>query len=190
MNLFFRRDKKSKDDFFFQGFTLIEVLVVLAILSFLTATLVVYSRSSEQRLALFREQSKLVSMILRTKSLSIQTYKVGEKVCGYGVHFDSINNRYLIFKDLKINDDCALANSDKVLSNDGEIVEIIDLKNAGVILSDKTNVADVFFQPPDPKIFLTPAPSAGSEVSIFLTAPSGDIIVETTIGVAGQVSAL
>lgn len=173
-----------------KGFTLIEILVVLAILSFLTAMLVVYSRASEQRLALFREQSKLVSTILRSKSLSIQTYRVGEKVCGYGVHFDSVNNRYLIFKDLKINDDCSLDNSDKILSNDNEIVEIIDLKGAGVILSDKTNITDVFFQPPDPKVFLTPAPMARSEASIFLTVPDEDIIIEATINSAGQVSAL
>ncbi len=82
------------------GFTLVEVLVVIAVLGILTSISIGFSRTNAKQLAVFTERAAFVSAILRTKSLAIQTYVFppGAAVpCGFGIHVT--NTGYTIFKD-------------------------------------------------------------------------------------------
>ena len=136
------RDNKSLLE---SGFSLLEILVVLGVMTMLSTVVFSYGRSGENQIILFQEQAKMVSAILRSKNLAIQTYLDEESICGYGVHIDLSKNRLIIFKDKfeSCND------SDNRYSGDNEDFEIIDLhERLSALESDFT---DVLFIPPDPQ---------------------------------------
>ncbi|MDP2695674.1 MAG: type II secretion system protein [bacterium] len=163
---------KQKDQ---SGFSLIELLVVVSILGVLTSLLILYSRDSERQLTLIREQSKLVSTILRAKSLAVQTF-IGEgPTCGYGVHFSENDASYTLFKDAKINNECSA--NDKVLTDANEWEETVDLSSLGVQISSG-QTSDIFFIPPDPQVAIN---GAVSSVPV-------DVIVDLSIIINGQLS--
>ncbi|MDP1538756.1 MAG: hypothetical protein Q8M00_01875, partial [bacterium] len=66
-----------------RAFTTIEILVIIGILSLLSATLILYSRTAEHQIVLFKEQAKVISILSRAKSLSIVTYGKADVPCGY-----------------------------------------------------------------------------------------------------------
>lgn len=180
-----------------RGFTLIEILVVIVIIGFLSALLVVYNRGSQKQIALFREQAKLVSNLQRAKSLAIQTFKAGDPVCGYGVHFNPISNEYIIFRDLKdINGTCISSNKEyDAPSGTTECVqecfERFSLVDTGIFLSSDTSetmISDVFFTPPDPLVKLTWFVSEQPEATITLKASDSDLSSVVIINKAGQIS--
>lgn len=161
------------------GFTLIEMLVVISITALLSSVLIVYSRIGERQILLFREQSKVINIILKSKSLALQTYVTGEKVCGYGVHFE-VPRTAILFRDLA--DDCSA--SDDVYSGSTEDFEKLNLDN--LIVFSELNFTDILFIPPDPQVILTPSQASGS---IFIKANDSDAVVKVKINSAGQVSA-
>jgi len=171
-----------------KGFTLIEVLVVLTILSFLTSILILYSRGGEGQILLFREQSKLVSDVLRAKSLAIQTFQTQEKVCGYGVHFEMAPyNTYVIFKEFKgidPNNPCG-ANNRRYDAGE-EFEPATNLGDYGMKI-DQATIGDVFFQPPDPRIYFDGLQASG-EARITLMSIDGVALATVVIGSGGQVS--
>lgn len=141
-----------------KGFTIIELLVVLGIMAMLSSVAILYSRTGEQQIFLFKEQAKVVSAILRAKSLAIQTFaqtfaetKVG--VCGYGVHFiGAPDNQFILFKDLvaTIGSDCSTA--DHKYSGETENFEVNKLDNNLKFV--QLGLADIVFVPPDPLVYL------------------------------------
>jgi len=82
-----------------RGFTLVEILIVVAISGLLSAIALVYSGVARNQVALSVETAKVAQTILKAKSLAIATYKgSGTAVdCGYGVVFSPSTNRYSIF---------------------------------------------------------------------------------------------
>ena len=77
------------------GFTFIETLITMGILLMLTSILLLYNRSGERQIVLFKEKAGVVGLILKAKSLSLNTLIIDEPICGYGVHFE--NNSYILF---------------------------------------------------------------------------------------------
>src|ERR1700691_1886515 len=70
------------------GFTVIELLVVLAISALMSTLAITYSSVSRNYVALSVQESKLAQVILQAKELSIATYANGNgaaAACGYGV---------------------------------------------------------------------------------------------------------
>ena len=160
---------------------MVEILVVIVILGFLTTFLVAFNRGSRVQLKLFREQAKFVGNTLRAKSLAIQTFKAGEDVCGWGVHVEA--DKYVIFREFKdINGSCASNNNlyDEALGEGSETI----LLESGVSLSASSNFTDVFFIPPNPDIKLNP----GDLINTVVTLTSEGSQVGITITNTGQVS--
>ena len=174
-----------------KGFTLIELVVVIAILSLLTSMLLLYSRDSEKQLTLLREKAKLVSIILRAKSLAVQTLKKSEPVCGYGVHFPLPFETaiYRIFKDPKgAGGDCSSTSSNQVWNGVWEDVEVVDLTSTNVTLATSPSMTDVFFTPPDPKTLLSPGNLNSSTITLSITIGGAPSTASITINNGGQVS--
>ncbi len=74
-----------------KGFTLIEVIVVVAITAILASVLIVYSRRSEQQILLNVEKAKIAQTILRLKSLALSGYTkppTNPPTCSYGFTVD------------------------------------------------------------------------------------------------------
>jgi prepilin-type N-terminal cleavage/methylation domain-containing protein len=80
-----------------KGFTLIEILIVVAISAMLSAIALGYTGVARNQIALSVETSKVAGFILRAKQLAIATYNQGSNVCAYGVSFDIADNTYSIF---------------------------------------------------------------------------------------------
>ncbi len=76
-----------------KGFTLIEILIVLAITAVLSSLAIVYTHVGQNQISLSIEESKIAQLILEAKELSIATYGSNSATCAYGVafHYDAVS---------------------------------------------------------------------------------------------------
>lgn len=160
------------------AFTTIEMLVIIGILSLLSATLILYSRTAENQIVLFKEQARVISILSRAKSLSIATYGKLNVPCGYGVHFEAPST-FLIFQDLAA--DCK--NSDQKYSGAAEINKSFQLDPK--VIFDSLSLSDILFIPPDPKIVITPPQD---EATIVIKTIDGSKSITIKVTSAGQIS--
>lgn len=144
-----------------------------------------YSRTGERNLALFKDQAKLISVIMRAKALAIQTYTEQNAPCGYGVHIERVSNQrtYVLFRDL--NADCSASDRryTPVSGEDFETYQLdTSLRFSGTGPED---LNDILFLPPDPTVVLTPPVDTGAIVIQSTDGSTANIRVNS----AGQVSA-
>ncbi|MEK7144089.1 MAG: type II secretion system protein [Patescibacteria group bacterium] len=137
-----------------KGFTIIELLVIIATLMTMTGFLVIYNRAGERQIIIFQEQAKVINAISRARSLSVATFGKASAPCGYGVHFDAPRT-VTIFKDLAA--DCGSADKKYTPSNPEEKIEQFHLDSK---VSLDLGLTDVLFIPPDPIVIITPNPEA------------------------------
>jgi prepilin-type N-terminal cleavage/methylation domain-containing protein len=71
-----------------KGFTLIEILIVLAITAVLSSLAIVYTHVGQNQISLSIEESKVAQLILEAKELSVATYSSNSPTCAYGVAFN------------------------------------------------------------------------------------------------------
>lgn len=162
-----------------RGFTIIEILVILGVLSLISTILIINTHGGEQQVILFKEQTRIISIFSRAKSLSIATFgETGTSIpCGYGVHLETPRT-FLIFKDLAA--DCK--DSDQKYSGAAEIYESFQLDSA--IKFDSLNF-DVVFIPPDPSVVITPYQDPAI---IILKIIGSETTAKIKINSAGQIS--
>ncbi len=161
-----------------KGFTVIEMLVVIAILGIISATLITSMRVGERQIMLFREQARVISALSRAKSLSIATFgESGNVPCGFGVHFEPTS--FLIFKDLA--SDCGSA--DRVYSGPSEIFESFTLDSK--VTFNALTLSDIVFIPPNPFIRITPNQD---QATITIQTIDGSASKNVKINSAGQIS--
>jgi prepilin-type N-terminal cleavage/methylation domain-containing protein len=138
------------------GFTLIEMLVVIGIISILSGIFIVYSRTGEQQIVLFKEQAKVMAAVSRAKILGISAFRESSteagSSCGYGVHIE-LPNTVIIFKDIAQN--CELSDQRYTPANPSEKFESFQL-DPRVKLDVMTSLTDIVFIPPDPSVVITP----------------------------------
>lgn len=147
-----------------KGFTLVETLVVLAIMVIITGVVIFNIGTERQNSALLRSAQKLSLDLRRAQSfaLSSKTYKTAGVPCGWGVHFNGAGSTsYIIFADLASAQDCS--NRDFKIASDGsENFEIMNLEAGITINSLSNNLSDVVFTPPDPTVKFTPDQTSAS----------------------------
>ncbi len=168
-----------------------EIMVTLGILAILTSLLILYSRTGEKRVILFKEQAKVVSSIMRTKSLAIQTFSekpdfpAGYHLCGYGLHFYN-DGRFIIFRD--ISENCETTGERYTeRAPDDPLYELVSENKLAVDLQFEfpAGLTEIFFLPPEPETEITP--SGPAQININLvgadTPPVG-----ITVTNAGQIT--
>lgn len=160
------------------GFTLVEVLVTISITVMLASVLILYSRTGERQILLFREQAKVINMISKAKSLALQTYIDGTAGCGYGIHF-SLPDTLILFKDQAA--DCAA--SDNIYS--GPIEDFSHLILGTGIVFSSSDITDILFIPPDPTVKLNPDQVSGI---ITLQTADGGTSARVKLNNSGQIS--
>lgn len=170
------------------GFTLFEMLMSMSIISLIAATLILYTRTGEQQITLFKEQAKVLNMLVRTRNLGITSFiksasstsfATSSLPCGYGMHFE-ISGEMTIFQDMA--SDCALA--DHIYSGVAEAFESSTL--AADISFDSLSLTDVVFVPPQPLVFITPL-----QDQALITLTTGGVSPSTasvTVSTANQIS--
>lgn len=150
------------------GFTLIEVLIVVAITAVLSSLAIVYSHVGQDQVALSVEESKVAQFIEEAKELSVATYSTDIATCGYGVHFNYAAQTYSLFEYDSASpvqsggrDICpTIASTTDPVGGIGQYEQPYTSGNnqvhvaAGVTMVDgglaSDTIQDVLFYPPDP----------------------------------------
>ena len=151
-----------------KGFSLIEVIAVLAIIVIITGIVIFNIGTERQNSALLRSAQNLSLNLRRTQSfaLSSKTYKTTGVPCGWGVHFNEASSTsYIIFADLASAQDCSDEDFIRA-SNSSEDFEVTNLEAGITINSLSNNLSDVVFTPPDPTVKFTPDQTSVSVVLI------------------------
>jgi prepilin-type N-terminal cleavage/methylation domain-containing protein len=170
-----------------KGFTLIEMLVTLGIITALSAMILVYSRKSESVSNLIREGNHIAFEIRRAQNqamLMLQQDSGSEKICGWGIYIDTNTpEQFLLFKDLC--EEGTSKGNEKY--NDGEEVEIISLlKRVEIFYS---NVSSITFIPPEPRVKFEPNLDDGDNASIQIQLKNQPgTYYEIQVSKAGQIS--
>jgi prepilin-type N-terminal cleavage/methylation domain-containing protein len=164
-----------------KGFTLIEMLVVISVMTLLSSLLILYSRSGENQIILFRDQAKLITALNRAKSLSVQMFNAPELPCAFGVYFSQAENRFLIFRDLALN----CRDADHVYTGSEELFESYQLSSK--IKFGELTLTNIVFIPPDPKTLIDNDPNK-NEAAITLETLDGNASLKVRVNNAGQIT--
>jgi len=164
-----------------RGFTLLEMLVVISIVVLLSSLLVIYSHTGENQIVLFKDQSQLITILNRAKSLSIDSLQSSQPSCGFGVHFSKADNSFVIFRDLGA--DCQ--NADHVYTDAGEIFE--SYKLSPNINFQSITFTDIIFIPPDPTTLIDNNPNI-NDGTIILQSLDGSTSLKVKVNNFGQIT--
>jgi len=187
------------------GYTIIELLVVVAIMAITAGTLVSFNRLGQDQVTMYVEASKIVDVILRAKSLAISAYREpGRATCAHGIFIDTATNpgtfslnRYLKKEATGGSSPvpCASIGSStsKISYYDPRVVESSSSTLSRGIVFDavETNISNIIFRPPDPEIFFF---NPNGDISLGRTGTiviknsnSGDKI-RIVVGQGGQIT--
>src|SRR3989338_2340471 len=84
------------------GFTLIESVVVVAVMTMLAALFIGYSLEGSAPIKMLKNKSEFIAAMYRARSLAIATYQYDPPECGYGIHVftsESPVRRYVLWRD-------------------------------------------------------------------------------------------
>ncbi len=195
------------------GFTLIEILIVVAISALLAGLVITYSSVGRNEVALSVQSTAIAQTLSRAKSLAIAAYGSqtpgAPHVCGYGVAFDFAADTYSLVSYEPASGKCSDASA--VRSGGVPSAELhsyssdtwhrvvgggLQLRGTG---SAGPAAALVLFYPPDPTTLVSTdlciAGDAGCTYTfplqpgtIYLLTSDNSAAQNVTIGTAGQIS--
>lgn len=168
-----------------QGYTLIELLIVVGIAGLLSGMVLLYGGAGREQIALSVESIKIVQAISRAKTLAIATYTDPSSPCGFGVQFDYPAKKYSI-RSYRTSPSCESVSG----ITSSAVLEEFNL-GAGLTWQEGAeHIDDVIFIPPDPKVYMFSGGvllPAGASGKVYLLT-SGGAARTVTVSPAGQIT--
>lgn len=147
-----------------RGFTLVEFIIVTAIILILSGIILVNFRAGQGSLALDRSVHKLAQDMRRAMELTLRAQSLGAcAISGYGVYVSEVSP---LNKEYKIFGDC---NGNRTYDAADVTVEVLQFEQ-GVKVYDVSPgpAAHIFFLPPDPQTEISPGNPATAQVILEL----------------------
>jgi type II secretory pathway pseudopilin PulG len=176
-----------------KGFTLIEILVVIAIIFSFTAFIFANYKQGQPTYALMGEAQKMSFNIRKAQNMAMSAKEFHGKVPqgGYGVYFDTNNpNYYIIFGDCGGQEGYDISGT--LCNGVGEKVEKIEL-GSGITINDisidsNSGESDgyVIFIPPDPRVVIGTGPEV-DHIEIRINLSGGSNHEAITVNKAGKI---
>lgn len=142
-----------------KGFTLVEIVLVTAIIGLFSVLLLIKFRSAESnQVMLAREAQMIISDIRRAQTLAIAGYQVsGQTVCGFGIarpNENPKNTRYWFYAGkASAGSDCESA--EQRYKDSGSEIDIlmqnINIRNSKIQIGN--SYPDIFFEVPGSKVY-------------------------------------
>ncbi|MBI2406062.1 MAG: prepilin-type N-terminal cleavage/methylation domain-containing protein [Candidatus Harrisonbacteria bacterium] len=187
------------------GFTLIESVVVVAVMTVLAAMFIGYSRGGSVQIKILKDKSALIGALYRARALAIQTYQYSPPECGYGIHVFKDENpprRFVLWRDTAGNGDCNDKNPSlrangaydaaKDSNGDGvpdEDVEFFALEPG--LKFGNTGEADfmeeILFIPPEPRVARNKNPGLAGPLVVTISSLDGASVSRIVVTDYGQV---
>ena len=152
-----------KNIFYLKGFTLVELLVSIAIIGILTAAVVASSPAAKQGFAIMRSSQGLAQDIRRAQIKATAMKEIGgSSPKGYGIYLaTNASSSYILFADQDGNH----------TYNDKEdiLIETINLETDVKIsaLSSGSSL-NIVFEPPNPTVWVNNSSSSFSTITLHL----------------------
>lgn len=159
-----RQNKKKR----IQGFTLIEMMMVILIISVLVTIAGLSTKTRNENLSLSIQHEKLRSLFFRAKTLAMNSVSSNGTFCGYGVYVDTAARKATIFMDKQSGGSCVFGgnvgrydNSDQLLNSTTDVfvgeagIDLACFYGAGWANMDSgfsagSCATSVVYTPPDP----------------------------------------
>jgi len=143
-----------------KGFTFVEMMVSIGIITLLSIMVLAYNRRAETINNLVRSANKLVFELQRIQNQAMLVYQKegeeggsSEKICGWGMYFGNALSPEKTEKIFSFVDLCQ--NQDHKYTSEEEKRESINLmKNTEIF---ETNVNSIVFVPPEPRVYFNPS---------------------------------
>lgn len=168
------------------GFTLIEVLVAVAVALILGVTALIGYNSAQKKLALERSAFRLAQEIRRAQEMAMaeEEYEAeGVPVGGYGIYLrkrPSPQDSYVLFRDLP---DIYLPfdNPNQHYDPGSETVKVISCEEGVVIKDLGANHVNIIFKPPYPHVYIADNDGIdlGDETAIVLSLEEDSSVTKT-----------
>jgi prepilin-type N-terminal cleavage/methylation domain-containing protein len=187
------------------GFTLIEIIIVIAISAVLATIAIAYNSAERDTVALSVETAKISQTILDAKGLALAMYTGaggGGLVCGYGVHFAAAMDEYSIFQYMPGGANCPSLASTTADGIDESAMQPYTSSTWQVPLANGVKFASggagddlsvVFFYPPMPTTLMStstanPHVLGASEGTVYLETLDNKASSTVSVSAGGQVN--
>lgn len=184
-----------------KAFTLIEMVVSIAIITIVTTLFIANYRSTNTRTDLVMTAQNLVAdlHLAQNNTLGLVKYNGEVPAGGWGIAFDKAKNYYVLFADLDAPDTTGYLNMDAATEARTEYggrltyfspdITITKLTTTGEVENNEVNVD---FLPPDPKtnIYRVGAGATSSALEIELTERQNNSIKTVRVNFLGLVEVI
>jgi len=168
-----------------KGFTLIEALVVIFIISLLAISILASYKNSNKKYILLQANQKIISDLRKVQNMAINGTEI-EGYCstvdacfGYGIMFDLTSpSSYILFADGNGNE----------TYNAGEGFETVNLPSTVIIQSIfPSPKAHVFFEAPDPITYVNGDSGASASAEIVIQIQGTALTKTINVNTAGLI---
>jgi len=158
-----------------RGVTLIEILMVIAIMSILLGVSFAGYKQRGEELGLQRTALKVMADIERVREMAMSAEKLASgdvPIGGWGIHFDaSLPNEYIIFADKTSTPDHLYDPATEGVGDGFEKIILDENDKIEITLLSPTippNSLDVIFLPPSPNVFINSFFPSSSDAKITI----------------------